>query len=457
MISLTAQGICNAIGGQAVGGPLDRVVSGGVCTDSRALAPHAVFFALDGEKFDGNLFAPDASRTAAAVVVNRVEPGIHPSCAVILVENTLDALQKLASWWRSHLKLTAVGLTGSNGKTSTKDLTASILCQGFRTIATEGNLNNHIGVPLSILKADAGDEMAVWEMGMNHPGELAPLCELTQPRIGIITSIGTSHIEYLGSRDGIAREKCTLARQLPENGHMIFPAECDYADMIRQSTSAACIDCGIGSGMVRAENLVPTEKGTRFTLCIPGFCRETVDLPVHGRHMVNNALLAAAAGWAAGLAQEQIAAGLTHAELTDGRLRCKQAQGILVVDDTYNANPDSMQAALNTVAYLPCKGRRFAVLGRMGELGAFSAEGHALVGRTAQRLRFDYVVSAGPDAAQITDAIPADSTTTALHFVNPEEAAQWLRSRVLPGDIVLFKGSRAARMEQVMNLAFPPQ
>lgn len=457
MTSLTAHGICNAIGGQLVCGPFERAASGGVCTDSRALPPHAVFFALGGEKFDGNLFAPEASRTAAAVVVSRVEPGMDPSCAVILVDDTLAALQKLASWWRSNLNLTVVGLTGSNGKTSTKDLTASVLSQRFRTIATEGNLNNHIGVPLSILKAEAADEMAVWEMGMNHPGELAPLCAMTRPHIGIITSIGTSHIEYLGSRDNIAREKCTVAECLPENGHMIFPADCGYADMIRQSTRAACIDCGIDTGMVRAENLVSTEDGTRFTLSIPDFCREEVELPVHGRHMVTNALLAAAAGWVAGLAKEQIAAGLNRAKLTGGRLHCKQVNGILVVDDTYNANPDSMQAALRTVADIPCTGRRFAVLGRMGELGTFSAEGHALVGHTAEQLHFDYVVSVGTDAAMITDAIPAGSATEALYLATPEEAADWLRTHVAPGDVVLFKGSRAARMEQVMNLTFPPQ
>mgnify|MGYP003219325308 FL=1 len=249
MTSLTAHGICNAIGGKLVSGPFDRVASGGVCTDSRALPPHAVFFALGGEKFDGNLFAPEASHTAAAVVVSRVEEGMDPSCAVILVEDTLKALQQLASWWRAGLTLTAIGLTGSNGKTSTKDLTASVLSQGFRTIATQGNLNNHIGVPLSILRASPADEAAVWEMGMNHPGELAPLCEMTRPKIGIITSIGTSHIEYLGSRENIAREKCTVARCLPEDGFMIFPADCDYAEMIRRSTRAACIECGIDSGL----------------------------------------------------------------------------------------------------------------------------------------------------------------------------------------------------------------
>lgn len=457
MTSLTAQGICNAIGGQTVGGPLDRVASGGVCTDSRTLPPNAAFFALSGEHFDGNAFAPEASQTAAAVVVSRVEPGMNPSCAVILVDDVLTALQRLAIWWRASLRLIAVGLTGSNGKTSTKDLTASVLSHQFRTTATQGNLNNHIGVPLSILAAEPSDQAAVWEMGMNHSGELAPLCAMTRPDIGIITSIGTSHIEFLGSRDNIAVEKCTVARCLTDRGHMIFPADCPYADLIRQSTKASCIDCGIDAGTVRAEGLSSTEKGTRFMLNIPGFCREEVNLPVHGRHMVCNALLAAAAGWVAGLAKEQIVAGLNEAKLTGGRLHCKQVNGVLVVDDTYNANPDSMQAALRTVADLPCTGRRLAVLGRMGELGTFSDEGHALVGRTASDLHLDYVVSVGPDAAKITDAIPQNSDTRALYEATAEEAAAWLREHAAAGDIILFKGSRSARMEQVMNLTFPPQ
>ncbi|WP_418171259.1 glutamate ligase domain-containing protein, partial [Akkermansia sp.] len=170
-----------------------------------------------------------------------------------------------------------------------------------------------------------------------------------------------------------------------------------------------------------------------------------------------NALLAAAAGWVAGLAKEQIVSGLNRAQLTGGRLHCTRSNGILVVDDTYNANPDSMQAALHTAAELSCTGRRFAVLGRMGELGTFSEEGHALVGRTAEKLRFDCVVSVGTDAARITDAISPNSSTKGLNFGSAEEAAEWLRSHTAPGDIVLFKGSRLARMEQVMNLTFPPQ
>ena len=294
-------------------------------------------------------------------------------------------------------------------------------------------------------------------MGMNHSGELAPLCEMTRPKIGIITSIGTSHMEYLGSRENIAREKCTLARCLPEDGFMIFPADCDYADMIRQSTRAACIDCGIGAGTVRAENPVSTENGTRFILSIPDFCREEVELPVHGRHMVTNALLAAAAGWAAGLAKEQIASGLNQARLTGGRLHCTRINGILVVDDTYNANPDSMQAALHTVAGFPAPADALRCWAEWGNWAHFPRKGTFWWAARRKSSVLTASSAWGTDAARITDAISPNAFTQSLHFGSAEEAAEWLRSHTAPGDIVLFKGSRLARMEQVMNLTFPPQ
>ena len=453
MISLSAIGICNAIHGRHVGGPLDRVVSGGVCTDTRALRPHCVFVALSGEKFDGNLFAPQASKEAAVVIVSRVEPGMDESCAVLLVDDTLKALQDLATWWRSCLSPIVIGLTGSNGKTSTKDLCASVLAQGFKTIATKGNLNNHIGVPLSILEASPDVEAAVWEMGMNHRGELAPLCAMTQPTIGIITSIGSSHIEFLGTRENIALEKCTVAKALPADGYMIYPVDCAFAEMIQSSTEATCISCGIEQGVVQAKDLCTTSFGSRFALHLPEREPLTVELPIHGRHMVCNALLAAATGWVCGLSTEQIAQGLSAIKLTHGRLHCEKINDILVIDDTYNANPDSMVAALVTTAELPCRGRRIAVLGKMGELGDFSEKGHIIVGKKAEELAFDIVISVGDQAQIITQAITNSGTET-HHFSSAEEAATWLKSTLHSEDIILFKGSRSARMEETLKKTF---
>lgn len=456
MVSLTAQTLCEIIHGQWISGPADRLVSGGIGTDSRKVSRDMAFFALSGERFDGNAFAPQASKAgAAAVIVSSVSEGINDSCGVILVPDVLVALQHLAEWWRGRLdSLHVVGITGSSGKTSTKDLTKSVLSQQFVTTATLGNLNNHIGVPLSILKAEASDEAAIWEMGMNHAGELAPLCKMVQPQIGIISSIGSAHIEFLGTRDAIAIEKCTLARSLPSGGAMIYPLSCDYAGLIESSTVARCIGVGIGKGVVRAENVSFTDEGSVFTLVIDGFCNQIIHLPLHGEHMVSNALLAAAAGWVLGISASDIARGLEDVSLTSGRLKCERKDGILVVDDTYNANPESMKAALETLAAMDCQGKRVAVLGKMGELGAHSLEAHREVGRIAAEMGVDLLMSVGSEARAITDGLIYPEGKVILHFDTKEEAATYLKAHLSEGDAVLFKGSRSAGMESVMNFIF---
>lgn len=458
-MAFTVQGLQNVTGGRLVSGPAERVLSGGVCTDSRKVVPQCVFFALGGENFDGNEFAPEASaKGAAAVVVSRVVKGIEPSCAIILVDDVLSALQTAAEWWRGQLKrLKVVGITGSSGKTSTKDLVKSVLERKFRVTATKGNLNNHIGLPLSVLDAQPSDEAAVWEMGMNHAGELKPLCRISKPQIGIIPSIGSAHIEFFGSREAIAREKCTLPESLPADGVMIYPANCEFGDMIRQSTKASCMTVGIGEGDVRAEGVVSDEEGTTFTLVIDGFCSEPVSLPLHGKHMVSNALLAAAAGWKLGLSPREIAQGLEDARLTGGRLNCFTTNGIHVVDDTYNANPESMEAALETVGSMLCGGRRFAVLGKMGELGDHADEAHRQVGVFAYDTGFDVIVSVGAEAAGISEGAESKgrgSERLVSHFDSRETAAVWLRDELRPGDLVLFKGSRSAGMDSLINLIF---
>ena len=270
MISLPAYSIANVVKGQLVSGPGDRVCSGGVSTDTRTIQPHAVFFALSGENFDGNEFAPLASKNAACVVVSRVAEGIDSSTAVVQVDDVLLALQKLASWWRDQLGgLKVIGLTGSNGKTSTKDFLASILKRAGKTIATKGNLNNHIGVPLSVLDASPDDEYAVWEMGMNHAGELRPLCDIIRPHMGIITSIGSSHIEFLGTKENIAKEKATLAECLPADGVLLFPVDCEFAPLLTSSHKGKSVSVGIHEGDVEARNVESNGQGTIFHLRLP--------------------------------------------------------------------------------------------------------------------------------------------------------------------------------------------
>ena len=434
------------------GDPAARIHAG-VTTDTRNLTAGSVFFGLRGENHDGDTHAPAAlAAGAAAVVVSRWD-GPPPTAgqAVILVPDTLAALQRLAHAWRSRLSLPVVCITGSNGKTSTKDFTTAILSRQRKVTATRGNLNNHIGLPLSVLAARPEHQAAVWEIGMNHAGELAPLCEIARPDFGIITSIGTAHIEFLGSREAIAEEKSTLARFLPEHGWLFLPAHCDFFDYLRKRTRAHLVAVGNGRGVVRAENTRPLEDGTRFTLAIDGETPVDLFLPVPGRHMLSNALLAAAAGWKLGIPPQEIAAGLENSTLTAGRLRRFIRDGITVIDDTYNANPESMAAAIHTLADSPAKpdARRFVVLGRMGELGTHGPQAHLETGRLAHR-RGLLVVAVGPGAEGI-----AEGAGGAPHFPNLEDAATWLRATLRPGDAVLFKGSRSATVERVLHATFP--
>ncbi len=458
MMTLTLENLLLATGGRAVVQGTTPITAG-VVTDSRAIIPGCLFVALCGERFDGNLFAAEASRKgAAAVIVSRVEGDFDSACSVVQVEDTLLALQKLATWWRARLApLHVVGLTGSSGKTSTKDMLFSILCCHYSAVATKGNLNNHIGVPLSILSTPEGTEAAVWEMGMNHAGELAPLCAMTQPQIGVITTIGSAHMEYLGSREAIAEEKCTVARCLPPEGFMIYPAADDFALTIAAQTPATPIPVGGEGCAVRAVNPRPTAAGTDYTLHIEGLGEIAVSLPVPGAHMVSNSLLAAAAGWKLGCSLAEIAAGLSSSSLTKGRLAIRRIGEYTVVDDTYNANPESMKAAMQTVADLPTPGRRIAVLGKMGELGSGSRAAHAEIGRFAGEIHLDALIVVGEECPE-TDCLStaaADRVPRVASATTPLAAAALVKDMARPGDIILFKGSRSAGIERVIDILFP--
>ena len=453
MKPLSAQQIAEVLGADVAAGDPAAVVCAGVSTDTRKLPAGCAFFALRGENFDGDAFAADALAAGAALVVVQRWSGNCPAgAAVIVVPDTLAALQRLAYWWRRQLDIPVVCITGSNGKTSTKDLTTAVLSRRFRVSSTKGNLNNHIGLPLTVLATTLEDQAAVWEIGMNHAGELEPLCKIAQPKYGIITNIGTAHIEHLGSRDAIAEEKGTLARALPENGILFISASCDYHDFLRERTQAALVSVGDGRGIVRAENLRLEPDHSHFTLVIEGDGHAEVCLPVPGRHMVINALLAAAVGWKLGMPPCEIAVGLSEVKISSGRLARRVVDGVTVIDDTYNANPESMAAAIETLAEAPVPNgaRRFVVLGRMGELGIHGPAAHHQIGKLAAS-RDLVVIAAGEGAEGI-----AEGAGGAKHFPVLADAAKWLAAEVKPGDAVLFKGSRSATIERVMNAAFPP-
>ncbi len=453
MKPLDAGTLAEATGGELVAGD-GAIEAGRVSTDTRAIGRGDLFVALRGERFDGNDFAAQAAEAGATVLmVERWEGEAPVGVAVVRVTDGLLALQRLAHWHRSRLDLPVIGITGSNGKTSTKDFARAVLSRRGPVLATKGNLNNHIGVPLTVLSIDDTHTAAVVEMGMNHPGEIAPLCEIAIPRFGIITNIGTAHIENLGSREGIAEEKGALARALPEDGVLFVPAGCDFFNYFKSRTKARVVPVGNGRGLVRAEDLHQADGRTRFSLVIEDRAAAEVDLPVVGRHMVKNALLAAGCGWVLGMDPEEIAAGLSAAELTGGRLRQYSSGGVIVFDDTYNANPESMAAAIETLAEtpLPNGGRRYAVLGPMGELGTHGPDAHRRVGRIAAEAGV-IVIAVGEAAAGIAEGAGGADLIT-----DPAEAAAEISRRAMPGDAVLFKASRSAAMEKVMNQALPPR
>ncbi len=453
MKTLTAMQIAKIIGATLVAGDAEALACAGVSTDTRNLPAGCIFIALRGENFDANTFAPQALTSGAAVVVVDHWSSTAPTTgAVLLVKDTLRALQQLAAWWRDQLSLHVIGLTGSNGKTSTKDFTASILSQQFLVNATRGNLNNHIGLPLTVLATTPEHQAAVWEMGMNHAGEIAPLVAIARPQIAIITNVGSAHIEFLGSREAIAREKASIAANLTTEDILILPHDCDFLPLIRSLTAARIITTGGADDHVRAENIRDEDGHACFTLMIGADQRADIRLGVAGKHMVANALLAVAAADALTIPLAKIVAGLHQASLTSGRLRRFVTNQITVFDDTYNANPESIIAGLETLAQQPIaeNSHHYAVLGRMAELGEHAEAAARRVGQHAAKLGITTI--AVGDGAEL---IASSAGDRAKHFPTREAAADYLQQVIHPGDAVLFKGSRTSAMELVMKQLFP--
>jgi UDP-N-acetylmuramoyl-tripeptide--D-alanyl-D-alanine ligase len=420
-----------------------------VCTDSRALKPGALFVALRGENFDGHNFIRQAAESGAAGAMVEEAPADLPGdFAVIKVGDTLVALQRMAAAYRQTLPMKVINITGSNGKTSTKDYTAAVLAQRGRVAKTEGNLNNHIGLPLTILRASAKDDFGVFEIGMNHAGEIAPLARISRPDAGVITNIGMAHIEHLGSREAIALEKGMLAEAVGAEGFVVLPSGDEFTESTARRTRAKVIRAGLEAGDVFATDVKADAGGSRFIAHARGG-RVEGRLEAPGRHMVQNAMLAVAVGLEYGLALEQCLEGLRGAKLTKGRLERKMVRGISILDDSYNANPDSMVAALQTLGQAP--GRRIAVLGQMNELGTESERGHRRVGEAAARENIDCVITVGNIAAGIASAAKVHGVTHVLTAQSTAEAAAILRSLARVGDTVLIKGSRSVKMETIIE------
>ncbi len=451
METLTLQTIADYAGATLRQGDPSRGVSV-INSDSRTLRAGELFLALRGERFDGHAFVEQAASlgAAGAIVADDYTTALPAEFALISAPDPLLAYQRIAQAYRRSLPLRVIGITGSNGKTSTKDFTAAVLGRRFRVLKTEGNLNNHIGVPRTLLNASREDEIAVVEMGMNHPGEIGPLAEMAKPDVAIITNIGEAHLEFMHTREAIALEKGMLAEALTEEGVLILPAADAFTPSIAQRTRARVVTVGFEQGDVRGAGFEQDFNGSRFTVTAEGESA-AVSIPVPSVHMAVNALLAIAAGLACGRTLAECAIGISDVALTHGRLESRLVGNRQFIDDTYNANPDSVVAALETLAQMPVTGRRVAVLGRMGELGAGADAGHRRVGEAAAQLGINFLIGVGAEGVTIADAARAAGLSEASAVVSIDQAASLLARRTEPGDVILVKGSRSAAMEGVLT------
>ena len=422
----------------------------GFSKDTRTIQSGDLYVALKGESFDGNDFIAQAAVAGAvgALYDGKTPEGLPASFGLLHVKDAHQSLQQLAAAWKKELSCRVVMITGSSGKTTTKDFTAAVLQSARRVTATQGNYNNNIGLPLSMLRASSADEVAIWEIGMNHRGEIAPLAALGKPDVAIITNIGTAHIGFLGSREMIAEEKGDLFAALSSSGLAILPASDDFSEVLVKRTSARVMRVGIECGDLQARSLVETASGTHFEIhyeesSYPAF------LSVIGKHMVMNALLALAVGLACGVTLEQGITALAQVKASKSRLSLSEHCGIRLIDDSYNANPDSMEAALASMASLPCEGRRIAVLGRMGEMGSYAEQGYQRVGKAAAPL--DLLITVDPETASMAQAARDAGVREVHEVLNNNEASQLLLSLVKSGDLVLIKGSSIAKMKEVVE------
>jgi UDP-N-acetylmuramoyl-tripeptide--D-alanyl-D-alanine ligase len=440
-VKLSLLEILEATGGGEVGGTQVGNTFSTFHTDSREVVQGGVFFALRGAEMDGHRFVADAiKRGATAVVVDR-RVNVPTGIAAVRVADTWAALYALASHTLDRVGPLVVAVTGSNGKTSTKEMVAAILARRFNVMRTVGNLNTETGVPLTMLALEPHHTALVLEMGMQRPGDIARLVGLAKPSVGVITNIGTVHMEYFESREELARAKGELVAGLSEQSIAVLNAEDQFYPLLVAMTEARVMSFGMAKGDFRAEGYrALSGGGSQFS--VRGV---EVRLPLEGRHQALNAVAALAVGASEGVPLDQAAEALEQVAVDHRLQEVPVAGGYSIVDDAYNASPESMIAAFEALAESPRRGRLLAVLGQMGELGSLSEESHRRVGRRAAEV-FDAVCVVDGDLARMM----AESAGAELVADKPA-AVDWVRRNAREGDRVLIKASRGVRLDEVVK------
>jgi UDP-N-acetylmuramoyl-tripeptide--D-alanyl-D-alanine ligase len=438
---------------------LERVEITGVSIDSRNIKEGELFVALKGDRFDGHDFVPDVIRKGAwgalvdrSALENRL-PSLGGLRNILPVEDTLQALQEMSLLHRKKFSIPVVGVTGSNGKTTTKEMLAAILRQNGPVLKNEGNLNNHIGVPLTLMKLNRCHQAAVVEMGMSAAGEIDLLARLASPTVGVITNIGPAHLEFFGSMDKVAEAKGELLDNLKPDAAAVLNADDLFFRTLKRKFGGRIVSFGIkNEADVFASSVRQERDYADFTIIA---CGDTAGVRLHaaGLHNIYNALAAAAAAIALGVPLDAVKRGLDDFSPVAGRSEVREIEGRTVLADFYNANPASMDAAIGTLVSLVSGGKAIAVLGDMLELGPAGAEAHRAVGAFAARSGVDLVITVGALAKLIgTGALDAGMPKDrVLEAQTHAEAARMLKTVSRPGDAVLIKGSRGMKMEKILE------
>ncbi len=456
MIKKTLSQVADWCGGE-VAGRFAELEIRGVSTDSRQIQPGQLFVPLRGEKFDGHDYIAAALQNGAAAVLSAVPLG--PDVPAVYVDDTLKAFGKLAAGYRSSLKAKVVAITGSVGKTTTKEMLAGILSTTYRVWKTQENHNNNIGLPQTILAAPEDTEYLVLELGMNHFGEMSRLTAIAKPDTVLIINIGSMHIEHLGSREGILRAKLEILEGLRPGGTAVFCGDEPLLWGVQNVRAEHILYFGIENEKcdILARDVEALTGGTRFSIDGLG-ARFDVYVPAEGRHTVHNALAAAAVALSCGVKPVHIQQALSRFQNPGMRQKTYEAKGYTIIDDCYNAGPESMEAAILVLGDKKTEGRKIAVLGDMLELGDRSPAEHYRVGRiAANKIHMIFAYGTYGDRV-VSGAITGGmSNRNACSFDTREELVNMLVSRARPGDVLLFKGSRGMQMEKILELFLSKQ
>ncbi len=450
MKQLTLSQITNAVGGILNVNCDDYITD--VCTDTRKITKGCLFIAISGENFDGHDFINTAFENGAKAVMS--SKLLHTDKPVILVKDTRIAYGKLASYYKGLFNIFCVGVTGSVGKTSTKEMISTVMSKKYDVLKTQGNFNNDIGLPRTLLSLEQNHTGAVIEMGMSSLGEISYLSKITKPDLAVITNVGVSHIENLKTRENILKAKLEILDGMKETSKVILNADNDMLFSVKDILGDRALYFGIDTpALVTASDIKVSGDSTEFKINYDNKSYNAV-VGVVGVHNVYNALAGFLVGVQIGLSPEKIIEAIAEYKNANMRQTIKDCNGIKVIEDCYNASPDSMKSALEVISSVECDGKRIAVLGDMLELGSLSSDMHTDVGKLAAESNIDMLLCYGELSENIIKGAKQNGLFDALHFSDKDKLADYIRKSVKKGDAIIFKASRGMRLEEVIKLAF---